>query len=78
MAEKGSADFIEENRKAAQKIIKLYMKELARPERLETTATNHLASALATLIDKFGSQKDIDERGTLIVTHQIPRAEEEK
>ncbi len=76
MSEKEKSDFIEENRKSAQKLIKLYMKELSRPERLETTATNHLASALATLIDKFSDKKGGEDNGALIITHRIPRAEE--
>ena len=68
-------DFLEKSRKRAQKLIKLYMKELARPERLESAPVNHIASALATLVDKFGEGDSKKEDNTLIITHQIPRAE---
>ena len=70
-------DFLEKSRKRAQKLIRLYMKELARPERLEKAPVNHIASALATLVDKFAEDESERDDGTLIITHQIPRAEED-
>lgn len=77
MSKNTSDDFLEKSRKRAQKLIELYMKELARPERLEDAPVNHIASALATLVDKFGKDESKKEDNTLIITHQIPRAEVE-
>ncbi len=68
-------DFEAKSRKRAQKLIRLYMKELARPERLESAPVNHIASALATLVDKFGRDERQSDDNTMIITHQIPRAE---
>ena len=75
MSKKENDDFLEKSKKRAQKLIKLYMKELARPERLENAPVNHIASALATLVDKFGEDDGKKDDNTLIITHQIPRAE---
>lgn len=77
MSKKEKSDFSETSRKRAQKLIKLYMKELARPERLENAPVNHIASALATLVDKFGEDDSKKDDNTLIITHQIPRAEDD-
>ena len=75
MSKNVNDDFLEKSRKRAQRLIRLYMKELARPERLESAPVNHIASALATLVDKFGRDEVKKEDNTLIITHQIPRAE---
>lgn len=66
---------VEKNRAQAQKLIKLYMKELSRPEKLEGAPINQIASALGTLIEKFGK---CEEGGgnTIIVTHSVPRSGE--
>ena len=71
---KQSTDLIEKNRKGAQRLIKLYMKELSRPEKLEDAPLNQIASALGTLVEKFGKETR-EESGTIIVTHSIPRSE---
>ena len=81
MAEKDTkekADLIEKNRARAQKLIKLYMKELSRPEKLENAPINQIASALGTLVEKFGKGKSEEGSGTIIVTHNIPRAGADK
>ena len=75
MSKNVNDDFLEKSRKRAQKLIRLYMKERARPERLESAPVNHIASALATLVDKFGRDEVKKDDNTLIITHQIPRAE---
>lgn len=81
MAEKDTkekADLIEKNRARAQKLIKLYMKELSRPEKLENAPINQIASALGTLVEKFGKGQREEGSGTIIVTHNIPRAGADK
>jgi len=81
MAEKDTkekADLIEKNRARAQKLIRLYMKELSRPEKLENAPINQIASALGTLVEKFGKGQSEEGSGTIIVTHNIPRAGADK
>lgn len=73
MAEK--KDLIEKNMQRAQKLIRLYMKELSRPEKLEQAPLNQIASALGTLVEKFGKEQGKNEGQAIIVTHSIPRAE---
>ena len=73
MAEK--KDLIEKNMPRAQKLIRLYMKELSRPEKLEQAPINQIASALGTLVEKFGKEQSKGEGQAIIVTHSIPRAE---
>ena len=75
--EKEKKDLIEKNRARAEKLIELYMKELSRPEKLAEAPINQIASALGTLVEKFGKRKDGDDGKTIIVTHSVPRAEEE-
>ncbi len=76
MAEKkAQGDWNEKNRARAQKLIRLYMRELSRPEKLEGAPLNQIASALGTLVEKFGKTPERED-GPVIVTHQIPRAEE--
>lgn len=71
------ADFLSNTKKSVEKLIKLYINELSRPERIEDSSTNHLASTLATLVDKFYKERQ-EDNGAVIITHQIPRAEEEE
>lgn len=79
MNKKEACDLEEENRKRAQRLIKTYLKELARPDRIEESPTNHLASALATLVDKFSKTEKLSGiDNTIVVNHQIPRPEEDK
>ena len=68
---------IEKNRKRAEKIIRLYMKELSSEEKLKNTPINQIASALGSLVNMF-SQEGEKESGTIIVTHSIPRKEDER
>ena len=70
-------DLIEKNRARAQKLIKLYMKELSRPEKLDEAPINQIASALGTLVEKFGKGQRDEGAGTIIVTHSVPRAKDE-
>lgn len=70
-----SKNLIDKNTARAQKLIRLYMKELSRPEKLEGAPLNQIASALGTLVDKFGKEQDKESGQTIIVTHSIPRAE---
>lgn len=74
--EKKETDLIEKNRARAEKLIKLYMKELSRPEKLEGAPINQIASALGTLVEKFGKKTTENEEGPIIITHSIPRAQE--
>ena len=74
--QKENKDLLEKNRARAEKLIKLYMKELSRPEKLEGAPINQIASALGTLIDKFGKNAD-GKDGSIIVTHCVPRGEDE-
>lgn len=75
--QKEKRDLLEKNRARAEKLIKLYMSELARPEKLESAPINQIASALGTLIEKFGKTADGKEGSPIIVTHCVPRGEEE-
>lgn len=75
--EKEKKDLLEKNRARAEKLIKLYMKELSRPEKLEGAPINQIASALGTLIDKFGKNPDGKDGSSIIVTHCVPRGEDE-
>ncbi|MBQ1263615.1 MAG: hypothetical protein IIX89_04935 [Oscillospiraceae bacterium] len=68
-------NLIDKNMARAQKLIRLYMKELSRPEKLEGAPLNQIASALGTLVEKFGKEQDKGDGQTIIVTHSIPRAE---
>ena len=75
MAEKKeNNDLIEKNKKRAEKLIRLYMRELSRPEKLEAAPINQIASALGTLVEKFGKCESEEKEGTIIVTHSIPRS----
>lgn len=76
--EKKEKDLVCKNRARAEKLIRLYMKELSRPEKLEGAPINQIASALGTLIEKFGKQAESGGSGTIIVTHSVPRAGEEE
>ena len=76
--EKEKKDLIEKNRKRAEKIIQMYMKELSSPEKLANAPINQIASALGTLIEKFGKQKDAEQNSPIIVTHCVPRGEDDK
>lgn len=74
--EKQANDLLNKNRARAEKLIRLYMKELSKPEKLESAPINQIASALGTLIEKFG--KDDEKSGsTIIVTHNVPRVDDE-
>ena len=75
--EKKEKDLIEKNRARAEKLIRLYMKELSRPEKLEGAPINQIASALGTLVEKFGKKEAGGESGTIIVTHSVPRSGDE-
>lgn len=76
-AHKNNTDLIEKNRARAQKLIRLYMNELSRPEKLESAPINQIASALGTLVEKFGKAGgEASQDGPVIITHHIPRAEE--
>lgn len=75
--EKKEKDLIEKNRARAEKLIRLYMKELSRPEKLEGAPINQIASALGTLVEKFGKKETGGESGTIIVTHNVPRSGDE-
>ncbi len=68
-------NLIDKNMARAQKLIRLYMKELSRPEKLEEAPLNQIASALGTLVEKFGKEQSKGEAQAIIVTHSIPRAE---
>ncbi|MBQ8869296.1 MAG: hypothetical protein IJ027_06245 [Oscillospiraceae bacterium] len=68
-------NLIDKNMARAQKLIRLYMKELSRPEKLEQAPINQIASALGTLVEKFGKEQGKSEGQAIIVTHSIPRAE---
>lgn len=74
---KENRDLLEKNRARAEKLIRLYMKELSRPEKLEGAPINQIASALGTLIEKFGKSADGKEGSPIIVTHCVPRGEDE-
>ena len=73
---KEERDLLEKNRARAEKLIRLYMKELSRPEKLEGAPINQIASALGTLIEKFGKTADSKEGSPIIVTHCVPRGED--
>ena len=74
--EKEGNDLLNKNRARAQKLIRLYMKELSKSEKLESAPINQIASALGTLIEKFG--RDDEKSGsTIIVTHNVPRVDDE-
>lgn len=74
--EKQANDLLNKNRARAKKLIKLYMKELSNPEKIENAPINQIASALGTLIEKFG--RDDEKSGsTIIVTHNVPRVDDE-
>ena len=68
---------VERNQARAQKLITLYMKELSRPEKLEGAPINQIASALGTLVEKFGKCEETGSGNTIIVTHSVPRSGEE-
>ena len=75
---KGSQqDIIEKNRKKAAKVIKLYMDELLRPEKFSEAPINQIASALGTLVEKFGKLEREACDSKIIVNHNVPRAESE-
>ncbi len=75
--QKEKKDLLEKNRARAEKLIKLYMNELSRPEKLEGAPINQIASALGTLIEKFGKAEGGKEGSPIIVTHCVPRGEDE-
>ena len=70
-------NLIEKNSARAEKLIRLYMKELSSEEKLASAPINQIASALGTLVEKFGKNEVEGERGTIIVTHNVPRAEDD-
>ena len=74
--QKEKKDLLEKNRARAEKLIKLYMNELSRPEKLEGAPINQIASALGTLIEKFGKTDGGKEGSPIIVTHCVPRGED--
>lgn len=74
--EKEKKDLIEKNRKRAEKLIEMYMKELSSPEKLADASINQIASALGTLVEKFGKKKETDDGSPIIVTHCVPRGED--
>ena len=74
--DKKEKDLIDKNSKRAEKLIRLYMKELSRPEKLEGAPINQIASALGTLVEKFGRKDTGGEGGTIIVTHNVPRGDD--
>ncbi len=76
--DKKQKTLIEKNRARAQKLIRLYMDELSKPEKLETAPINQIASALGTLIEKFGKKEEEQSENTIIVTHNVPRAGEDE
>ena len=69
-------NLIEKNRSRAEKLIRLYMKELSSEEKLASAPLNQIAAALGTLVDKFGREEREDDSGTVIISHSIPRAKE--
>ena len=69
-----TGDLIEKNRAQAQKLIRLYMKELSSPQKLEAAPLNQIASALGTLVEKFSKGGDEAGDTAIIVTHSVPRA----
>ena len=70
-------NIVEKNRKRAEKLIRLYIDELSSPEKLSNAPINQIASALCTLIDKFGAPKaQNEEGGNIYITHNVPRASE--
>ena len=73
---KEKKDLLEKNRARAEKLIKLYMNELSRPEKLEGAPINQIASALGTLIEKFGKAEGGGAGAPIIVTHCVPRGED--
>lgn len=74
--DRSANELLNKNRARAKKLIKLYMKELSNPEKIENAPINQIASALGTLIEKFG--RDDEKSGsTIIVTHNIPRVDDE-
>lgn len=74
MGEKKS--LLEKNMPRAEKLIRLYMKELSSEEKLKSAPLNQIASALGTLIEKFSKNEKEGDDKSIIVTHSIPRAEE--
>ncbi len=74
---KQKKNLIEKNRARAEKLIRLYMKELSSEEKLASAPINQIASALGTLVEKFGKNEVEGENGTIIVTHNVPRAEDD-
>ena len=74
--DKENKDLLEKNRARAEKLIRLYMKELSRPEKLEGAPINQIASALGTLIEKFGKAESGKQGSPIIVTHCVPRGED--
>lgn len=74
--QKEKKDLLEKNRARAEKLIKLYMNELSRPEKLEGAPINQIASALGTLIEKFGKAEGGGAGAPIIVTHCVPRGED--
>ena len=70
-------DLIEKNKTRAERLIRLYMKELSRPEKLDAAPINQIASALGTLVEKFGKCAAEEKDGTIIVTHSVPRSDDE-
>lgn len=77
MSKNKDCDLIEKNRARAEKLIKLYMKELSSPEKLEHAPINQIASALGTLVEKFGKCASSEGEAKIIVTHSIPRCDDE-
>ena len=77
MSEKKDVNLIEKNRARAEKLIKLYMKELSSPQKLENAPINQIASALGTLVEKFGKCAPNESEAKIIVTHSIPRSDDE-
>ena len=75
--EKTEKDLVEKNRARAEKLIEMYMKELSSPEKVAAAPINQIASALGTLVEKFGKKKDSGDGNTIIVTHSVPRAEDD-
>jgi len=69
-------NLIEKNRARAQKLIRLYMKELSSEEKLASAPLNQIAAALGTLVDKFGREDSENDSGAIIISHNIPRAKE--